>query len=129
MEQDEADDVRRLLAYDEHTAGGLMTSEPVVLGPEATVAEALALVRRPSCRRRWPPAVFVCRPPTETPTGTFLGVVHLQRMLREPPHVAIGTIIDSDVEPVAADAPLGLLTRRLATYNLVRSRSPTTTTG
>ena len=64
-------------------------------------------------------AVFVCRPPTETPTGRFLGVVHIQRMLREPPHVAIGTMVDKDIEPVAADAPLGLLTRRLATYNLV----------
>ncbi len=119
MEPDEAEDVRRLLAYDEHTAGGLMTSEPVVLGPEATVAEALALVRRAELSPALAAAVFVCRPPTETPTGRFLGVVHLQRMLREAPHVSIGTIIDSDIESVRTDAPLGLLTRRLATYNLV----------
>jgi flagellar motility protein MotE (MotC chaperone)/sporulation protein YlmC with PRC-barrel domain len=119
MEQDEADDVRRLLAYDEDTAGGLMTSEPVVLGPESSVAEALALVRRSELSPALAAAVFVCRPPTETPTGTFLGVVHIQRMLREPPHVAIGAIIDKDIEPVPADAPLELVTRRLATYNLV----------
>jgi flagellar motility protein MotE (MotC chaperone)/sporulation protein YlmC with PRC-barrel domain len=119
MDQDEADDVRRLLSYDEDTAGGLMTSEPVVLGPESTVAEALALVRRSELSPALAAAVFVCRSPLETPTGTFLGVVHIQRMLREPPHVAIGTIVDKDIEPVPADAPLGLLTRRLATYNLV----------
>lgn len=119
MDKDEADDVRRLLAYDDDTAGGLMTSEPVVLGPEASVAEALALVRRSELSPALAAAVFVCRPPTETPTGTYLGVVHIQRMLREPPHVAIGSIVDKDIEPVAADAPLGLLTRRLATYNLV----------
>ncbi len=119
MDEDDAADVRRLLAYDEDTAGGLMTSEPVVLGPEASVAEALALVRRSELSPALAAAVFVCRAPTETPTGTFLGVVHIQRMLREPPHVTIGTIVDKDVEPVAADAPLGLLTRRLATYNLV----------
>ncbi len=119
MEPDDADDVRRLLAYDENTAGGIMTSEPVVLGPEASVAEALALVRRAELSPALAAAVFVCRPPTETPTGTFLGVVHIQRLLREAPHSSIGTIVDTDIEPVDAGAPLGLLTRRLATYNLV----------
>ena len=33
MEPDEAADLRRLLTYDENTAGGLMTTEPVILGP------------------------------------------------------------------------------------------------
>ncbi len=46
MEPDEAAPLRRLLAYDENTAGGMMTTEPVILGPEATIAEALATVRR-----------------------------------------------------------------------------------
>ncbi|MDQ1482125.1 MAG: hypothetical protein QOF35_201, partial [Actinomycetota bacterium] len=32
MEPDEAADLRRLLTYDEDTAGGLMTTEPVILG-------------------------------------------------------------------------------------------------
>jgi flagellar motility protein MotE (MotC chaperone) len=119
MEPDEADDVRRLMAYGEKTAGGLMTTDPVVLSPEASVAEALALVRRAELSPTLAAAVFVCRPPLETPSGRFLGMVHIQRMLREPPHEAIGGIVDSDIDAIRADAPLDQITRRLATYNLV----------
>src|SRR5690625_1489944 len=42
MEPAEAQDVRRLIVYDERSAGGLMTTEAVILPPEATVATALA---------------------------------------------------------------------------------------
>ena len=111
--------MRRLLAYEDDTAGGLMTTEPVILGPETPIASALAHVRRQDLNPALASAVFVARPPLETPTGRFIGIVHLQRMLREPPHEAIGTIVDTDIEPVTADAPLMTVTRQLATYNLL----------
>ena len=119
MEPDDAAPLRRLLTYDENTAGGLMTSEPVILGPEATIAEALAVVRRVELSPALAATVYVCRPPLETPTGKFLGMVHIQRLLRDPPHAAIGTVLDKDVEPLRPNAPLGQVTRVLATYNLV----------
>ena len=119
MEPGEARDVRRLLAYEDDTAGGLMTTEPVILGPETPIAAALAHVRRQDLNPALASAVFVTRPPLETPTGRFIGVVHLQRMLREPPHEAIGAIVDTDIEPVTTDAPLLHVTRELATYNLL----------
>jgi len=119
MEPDEAADLRRLLTYDEDTAGGLMTTEPVILGPEATIAEALAVVRQVELSPALAATVYVCRPPLETPTGKFLGLVHIQRLLREPPHAFIGSILDKDVEPLTPDALIGRVTRMLATYNLV----------
>jgi CBS domain-containing protein len=119
MEPGEADDVRRLLAYEERTAGGMMTSEPVILPPEASIAEALAHVRRADLSPALAAAVYVCRPPLETPTGRYLGLAHIQRMLREPPHEAVGTVVDKDVEAVPPTASLHEITRRLATYNLV----------
>ncbi|WP_369056580.1 magnesium transporter MgtE N-terminal domain-containing protein [Kineococcus terrestris] len=119
MEPDEADPVRRLLAYDERTAGGLMTSDPVVLAPDATVAQALAHVRRVELTPPLASAVYVCRPPLETPTGRYLGTAHLQRLLREPPSTPLGQVVDTDVDALAPEETLQAVTRRLAAYNLV----------
>jgi CBS domain-containing protein/sporulation protein YlmC with PRC-barrel domain len=119
MEPEEAADLRRLLTYDEESAGGMMTTEPVILGPEASIAEALAVVRRTEISPALASTVFVCRAPHETPTGKYLGIVHIQRLLREPPHGAVGGILDKEIEPISPQAPLGQVTRVLATYNLV----------
>lgn len=119
MEPDDAAPLRLLLTYDENTAGGMMTTEPIVLAPEASIAEALAMVRKEELAPALASMVYVCRPPLEVPTGRYLGLVHIQRLLREPPHASVGSIIDKDVEPVAASATLGSVARTLATYNLV----------
>lgn len=119
MDPGEAEDVRRLLAYDSDTAGGMMTTEPVILPPETTVAEALARVRRADLAPTLAIGVFVCRQPLETPTGSYLGMVHLQRMLREPPATPVGDILDTEVEPLDPTDRLTTITRHLATYDLV----------
>lgn len=119
MEPEEARDLRRLLAYEDDTAGGLMTTEPVILGPETSIASALAHVRRQDIPPALASMIFVVRPPLETPTGRFLGVVHFQRLLREAPHEAIGGVLDTEIEWVTPDAGMGQLTRLLAQYNLL----------
>jgi CBS domain-containing protein len=119
MEPDEADPVRQLLNYSPGTAGALMTSEPVIMTPDATVAEALARVREPQLSPANAASVFVARAPMATPTGRYLGVVHFQRLLREPPASLLGGVVDSDIEPLDPATPLPEITRRMATYNLV----------
>jgi Mg/Co/Ni transporter MgtE len=119
MEPDEAEDVRRLLLYDEYTAGGMMTTEPVVLPPDATVAEALARVRNPDLSPALAAQVYVCRPPLDTPTGRFIGTAHIQRLLREPPSSLVSAVADTDLEPLLPTATLPEVTTYLATYNLV----------
>lgn len=119
MEPEEAEDVRTLLQYGPETAGGLMTPEPIVLSADATVAEALALIRRHELHPALAAAVFITLPPYETPTGRLLGVVHFQRMLRYPPHERLGAIIDDTLEAVSPSAPASEVARLLATYNLV----------
>lgn len=119
MEPEEAADVRTLLRYGPDTAGGLMTTEPIILSAEATIAEALALIRRHELHPALAAAVFVTLPPYETPTGRYLGVVHFQRMLRYPPHERLGAIVDDVLEPVAVTASAPEVARMLASYDLV----------
>jgi CBS domain-containing protein len=119
MEPDEAEPVRQLLRYGEDTAGGLMTSEPVILSPGATVAEALARIRHVDLAPSLAAQVYVVRPPFETPTGRYLGTAHFQRLLREPPSTLLGAVLETDIDPLGPDVPLSEVTSYLATYNLV----------
>ena len=119
MEPDEAAPVRQLLAYSDDTAGGLMTSEPVILGPGTTVAEALARIRHPDLAPSLAAQVYVVRPPYETPTGRYLGTAHFQRLLREPPSTLISAVLETDIDPLQPECPLHDVTRHLASYNLV----------
>ncbi|ALE92804.1 magnesium transporter [Arthrobacter alpinus] len=118
MEPDEAKDVRRLLQYAEGTAGALMTPVPVILPPEATVAEALAHVRSEDLSPALASAIFICRPPLETPTGRFLGVVHIQQLLRSAPPEKLGTLVDKNLEPVSDQDDLSVISHIMASYNL-----------
>ena len=119
MDPEDSEDVRRLLSHSPDTAGGLMTSEPVVLAPDMTVAEALARVRDPDLTPALASLVFVVRPPTATPTGRYLGCVHLQRLLREPPAALVSGIIDTDLPSLSPEDSLAAVTRYFAAYNLV----------
>ncbi|MFN8017345.1 MAG: CBS domain-containing protein [Acidimicrobiales bacterium] len=119
MRPEESIPLRRLLAYDENTAGGLMTPEPVVLAHTTTVAEAMAVVRQREVPAELAAQVFVTQPPVSTPTGRFVGVVGFQRLLREQPSTLLSECVDDSTEPVAPDLPLRDLAERLASYDLL----------
>ena len=119
MEPEDAEDVQRLMHYEDYSAGGMMTTEPIVLTADSTVAEELAQIRANEVAPGLASQVYVCRPPTETPTGRFLGVVHFQRLLREPPATLLGGIVDNDISPLSAHASLSEVSSYLASYNLL----------
>ena len=119
MEPDEAEDVRRLLSYEDNTAGAMMTPEPVILSPDATIADALAHVRDPQLTPALAALVYVCRQPLETPTGRLLGAAHIQRLLREPPSTLVAAALDDSMDPLRPDASMDEVAAHLATYNLV----------
>jgi CBS domain-containing protein/sporulation protein YlmC with PRC-barrel domain len=119
MDPDEAEPVRRLLTYQPDTAGGLMTPEPVILAPQATVAEALARIRDPDLPVPLAAQVFVCQPPLETPTGRYVGTVGYQRLLREAPSKPLARCLDEEAEPVVASLSDREVAGRLAAYDTV----------
>lgn len=119
LEEDKAAQLRKLMSYDEYTAGGLMTTEAVILPPDATIAEALAYVRRSELSPAIAAAVFICDPPLEPTTGKFHGVVHIQRMLRYAPPELLGDLVDRDIAQISPSASINEVTRLMATYNLV----------
>ena len=119
MDEEEAEDIRMLMQFDEFTAGGLMTTEPLICAADMTVAEAMALIRRKEVAPVLAAQVFVTLPPYETATGRYLGVVHFQRMLRYPPHERLGTLLDTELEPLKPSSHISVIHRTLATYNLV----------
>jgi CBS domain-containing protein/sporulation protein YlmC with PRC-barrel domain len=118
MEQGQAADIRRLLRYGATTAGGLMTSQPLIVTPADPVAEVLARMREPERRVTAAAQVYVCEPPSLTPTGRYLGTVGFQRLLRHAPSENVGALIQES-NFVRPDLPEREVARRLAAYNLI----------
>lgn len=114
-----SEDVRRLMNYEDYSAGGMMTTEPVILSANSTVADALAAIRRSELAPALAGQVFVCRAPLETPTGRLLGIAYLQKLLREPPALELGLVIDTNSVSVSPDTSLNEVVRQLANYNLI----------
>jgi Mg/Co/Ni transporter MgtE len=116
MDEEDADAIRRLLAYEDGTAGALMTPDIIILGPTSTVADALAHIRDPEWLVSIAAQVFVVQPPFKVPTGTYLGVVSFQRLLRETPSLELGRCLE--LEPtISPELPEREVAERLASYN------------
>jgi CBS domain-containing protein len=119
MEPEDAEDVIRLMTYEDYSAGGMMTTEPLIMSADYTVADALAVVRRSEISPALASQVFVTRQPLETPTGRFIGMVHYQRLLREPPATLLGSLVDTDTQGLSPEATLNEVSSYLASYNLL----------
>jgi len=118
MKSVQAADLRRLLRYDPATAGGLMTSQPVIVAPDTSVAEMLARIMNRDLPITTAAQVYVCEPPLVTPTGRYLGSVGFQRLLRRPPSALAARCVEASFF-VRPDLPQRDLAARLAAYNLV----------
>jgi CBS domain-containing protein len=119
MKSVQAADLRRLLRYDATTAGGLMTSQPIIVTPDVSVAEVLARIMNRDVPVTVAAQVYVCEPPSTTPTGRYLGSVGFQRLLRRAPSTLIGECVEDTSVFVRPDLSKEALAAKIAAYNLV----------
>jgi CBS domain-containing protein len=118
MDDEDAETMRQLLSHAEGTAGSLMTPDILVMSPDSTVADALARIREPEILVSIAAQVFVAHAPHYPPTGTYLGVVHFQRLLRESPQMTLSQCVEMEptIPPTMSDREVA---ERLASYNLL----------
>ncbi len=111
---EDPEEVRPLLLHPDDSAGGLMTSEFLVLKRRMTAAEAIEAIRS------W-------RPDAETiyylfvvdRIGRLCGVVNLRQLIVADPNTRVGDIMKTDVISVRAGADQEDVARLMTRYDLL----------
>lgn len=114
MEPSAADEVRNLMAYDEDTAGGLMNTSVVTVPQGATLADAIAAVRRASGDGDEISQVYVV-----DADGHVMGHISLAALLVNPPGVNVNTVMQRDIYTVRIDDTDEEVARMLVHYGLL----------
>jgi CBS domain-containing protein len=114
MEKEEAEDVQELLAYEEHTAGGLMTTEYVAVPDTLTAQDCIETLRRMEPDAESIYYVFVVDPEEH-----LQGVLSLRDLIVAPPDKPIGEIMNRDVVTVRLEDGQKEVAAVLSKYNLL----------
>ncbi len=107
----EAVQLRKLLDYEERSAGGMMTTDYLAVRDTMTVAEAVEAIRRSETESEWI-HVFVV-----DWKGTLRGRVTMRRMLLARPEQKVIEIADSPVDAVHPDLPRDDVAREFEKYD------------
>ncbi len=114
MEKKQAADVKRLLAYPEDTAGGLMTTDFVALDHEMTVAKAIEHIRRVAMDMETIYEAYVV-----DDNQTLLGAVSLRDLVTSPADVPVTKVMTANVISLRAENPQEEVARVIAKYDLL----------
>jgi CBS domain-containing protein len=114
MDSETAEDLRELVAYDESTAGGLMTTDYMWIYPHRTVAATIAKIRELA-----PETEFIYYLYVTDQNEKLLGVLSLRTLLLSSPDDVIHTIMESDVVSVDPDVKAVDVASTIARYDLM----------
>ena len=114
MDAETADDLRELVAYDEDTAGGLMTTDYFWIYPHRTVAATIAKIRQIA-----PETEFIYYLYVTDQSEKLLGTLSLRTLLLSAPDATIHTIMDTDLITVRPDTSAEDVTATIARYDLL----------
>ncbi|MBN1400024.1 MAG: CBS domain-containing protein [Anaerolineae bacterium] len=116
MEEEESDEVERLLAYPEDTAGGIMTTEFTLLPAGLTAGEALALLRS-SERAREDEIMYYVHITDED--GRLRGVVSLRDLVMADPAASVEGLMETHPIAVEPETSQRDVARLVARYDLL----------
>src|SRR5262247_4251347 len=108
-------ELEHLLQYEEHTAGGIMTTEFVRLGPEMTVGDALKHIRSVAREKESIYACYVLEPETEG----LLGAVSLRDLVMAEFDMPITEVMRRKPVTVHTGDDQETVANKIAKYNLL----------
>ncbi len=114
MEPEEAEDVKELLAYEDNTAGGLMTTEYVAISKDMTAQQTIDRLRELE-----PSAETVYYVYVVDSNEHLVGVLSLRDLIVAQPETKIEDIMVSNVIHVHLDADVEKILQTLSDYNLL----------
>ncbi|KPP82474.1 MAG: magnesium transporter MgtE [Oceanicaulis sp. HLUCCA04] len=110
----ERENIRRLAAYEEGTAGAIMTSDYATLKPELTAKEAIAQLRREAPDKETIYRTYVLKDDRE-----LIGTVRLTDLILAPPSRTIADLMDDDPVYVNVDDDQEDVARTVAKYDIL----------
>ena len=119
MEPEESEDVQELLTYEEDSAGGIMTTDYVMLNKTKSVSEALEAVRASIREQEGHSAYVYCVTDDTQDESKLLGVVSLWDLLVAPPAQLLQEIMETDLITVQPDTEPQMVAEIMAKYNLL----------
>lgn len=114
LAQAEREDIRRLAAYEDGTAGAIMTSDYAVLSPELSARQALDTLRREA-----PDKETIYRAYVVDADRKLLGSVRLQQLILAAPDTPVEKIMERDTGAVRVDEDQESVARKIARYDVI----------
>lgn len=114
MDQEEQDEVRQLLRYEDNTAGGLMTPDYIDVADDLTAAELIE-----SLRRNEPEAEMIYYLYVHDRDGALIGVMSLRDLIVAKPSTPIRELMAGPVTSVHADASEDEVVDVMAKYDFL----------
>jgi magnesium transporter len=119
MNPEESEEVQELLEYEQNTAGGLMTTDYIVLNQVRTVNEALEAIRTNIREDNIRIAYIYCVEDETQEDQHIAGVVSLWDLLIATPTQKLSELMETDVITVQADSDPQSVAEILAKYNFL----------
>ncbi|GAC1391986.1 MAG: CBS domain-containing protein [Ktedonobacteraceae bacterium] len=119
MQPEESEEVQELLEYEKDTAGGLMTTDYIVLNQTRTVTEAMNVIRTNIQENDVRIVYIYCVVDETQDECNLLGVVSLWDLLIASPEQPLQALMEADVITVLPDADPRTVAETMAKYNLL----------